>query len=90
MTWHADITPEPLPLWRALADAGTSGPCNQRDIIAAEIEALRDWLPAMPPPDLLQQWCDEAACYDLVMVRSTMEWVRDRLTEQARIARGQP
>ena len=89
-------TVEPMPpLLRAMTVASgqlldaTFGDATSLQCWAAEIEALRDWLPDMPPPDLLQQWCDEAACYDLVMVRRTMDWVRALLTEQAGIARGE-
>jgi hypothetical protein len=94
---------EPLPLWRVMEQAheqevGTVFDHLGNTVLgepdrftrAAEIEALRDWLPDMPPQDLLQQWCDAAACYDLVvvvMVRATMKWVCAQLTEQARVAR---
>ena len=81
---------EPLPLWRAMEQAGMHEPGTPRDAIAAEIEALQAWLPDMPPPHLLQQWSGDAGWHGPAIAAYTMEWVRAQLTEQARIARGEP
>ena len=78
-----------LPLWMVMVAAFDDSDWTDRHGTAAEIEALRGWLPDMPPQEFIEQWCDEAACYDLVMVRRTMDWVRALLTEQAGIARGE-
>ena len=88
--WDAppSATPEPLPLWRVMDNAGAYielAPIThsqQRHVIAAEIEALRDWLlPERPRPTwpavLDEQWHRE-------------QRLRARLTEQARIARSEP
>lgn len=82
-------TPEPLPLWRLIAVARISGPCNQRDIIAAEIKALRDYLPMVPPEEFVEQWANEPSASMASMTARTMELVCSLLTEQARIARGE-
>ena len=68
-------TVEPLPLWRLIAVAGVSGPCNQRDIIAAEIEALRDYLFPSGPP--------------MFGTETMGGYIYNVLTEQAAIARGE-
>ena len=44
----------------------------------------------MPPHHLLQQWSGDAGWHGPAIVRYTMEWVRALLTEQARVARGEP
>jgi hypothetical protein len=78
-------TPEPLPLWRVIAVAGISGPCNQRDIIAAEIKALRDWL--LPSESAV---ISDSAPDDPIWARfNERQRLRSLLTEQARIARGE-
>ena len=59
------------PLWHAMEQAGSNEPGTPRDVIAAQIEALRDWL--------LLRTCHTAHALE----------VRDLLTEQARIARGE-
>jgi hypothetical protein len=78
-------TVEPLPLWRLIAVARISGPCNQRDIIAAEIEALRDWL--LPSESAV---ISDSAPDDPIWARfNERQRLRSLLTEQARIARGE-
>lgn len=89
-------TVEAMPLWRACQDAYYSVTQHpdvlseecERLTIAAEIEALRDWLPDMPPQEFIDQWCREYGDMDYTKVRRTMDWLRALLTEQARIARG--
>lgn len=82
-------TPEPLPLWRVMERAGMSEPGTPRDAIAAEIDALRDYLPMVPPEEFVEQWANEPSASMASMTARTMEWVCALLTEQARIARGE-
>ena len=84
-------TPEPPSLWRLIAVAGISGPCNQRDIIAAEIDALRDWLllgdEALRSTLIEKGWVTNFNANTLV--RLIQRHYAARLTEQAAIARGE-
>jgi hypothetical protein len=83
-----------LPLWRVMDNAfrddpGSDAPMHSihREGYAAEIEALRDWLPRRPPKEFYDQLCAELQIYDVTMVGRTMDWLHELLTEQARIAR---
>ena len=80
-------TPEPLPLWRVMRQAN----CNFGTPVdlAAEIKALRDYLPMVPPEEFVEQWANEPSASMASMTARTMEWVCSLLTEQARIARGE-
>jgi hypothetical protein len=74
-----------MPLWRVIAVAGISGPCNQRDIIAAEIEALRDWLVPEEPAVISDSSPD-----DPIWARfNERQRLRALLTKEAAIARGE-
>jgi hypothetical protein len=90
------LSAEPLPLWLVMARAeakerGSDAylPLNfsSRCIKAwaPVIEALADWL--LPDSDALA--IDELAAAQQHL-RHALEWQRARLTEQARIARGEP
>ena len=83
-------TPEPLPLWRVISDAGTSGPCSQRDILAAEIEALRDWLLPEESDPWLADSPESMNSLAITAMYTERQRLRAALTEQARIARGEP
>ena len=87
-----DSEPTPLPLWRVMQYAGEGAwlesSYQEGQAQAAQIEALRDWLPDMPPQQIIDQWCREYGDMDYTKVRRTMDCLRALLTEQARIARG--
>lgn len=82
----ATATPEPMPLWLDMEFAGLNTPGTPRDAIAAEIEALRDWLvPEERTTPMLPGGYEE----------TRTQWeerqrLRAQLTEQASIARGEP
>jgi hypothetical protein len=81
---------EPLPLWRAMERASISRPGLNRNwlVRAAEIEAVRDFIvPKEPEPSPV----DPA---DGAPTAKWLRWherqrLRDLLTQQARIARGE-
>ena len=82
-----------LPLWRVMQDAAAENPDNPgvpdcgNDDYGLMIEALRDWLPASPPLDLIEQWGNEPEASQRSMVCHTMAWVRALLDKQASITR---
>jgi hypothetical protein len=82
--WAYLEPPEPLPLWRVMLAAGWKG--EAAECWAAEIEALRDWLLPEEPAVI-----SDSAPDDPIWARfNERQRLRDRLTEQARIARGEP
>ena len=84
---------KPLPLWRRIAVAGISGPCNQRDIVAAEIEALRDWL-LQGDGEVLRNTLIEKGWVTNFNANTLVRLIRQHyaalFTEQASIARQPP
>ena len=86
----------PSPLWRVMWDAFEAsppappdGPCDwtERHGAAAEIEALRDWLlPELPEPPSAPHMGN----FVHNALWNQRHHLRARLTEQARIARGEP
>jgi hypothetical protein len=77
---------QPLPLWDVMMFAGNNEPGTPRDAIAAEIEALRDWLLPEEPAVISDSSPD-----DPIWARfNERQRLRQVLTEQARIARGEP
>ena len=85
--WESPPSPdtaEPLPLWRVMEHAGMHEPGTPRDAIAAEIEALRDWLLPEDPAVI-----SDSAPDDPIWARfNERQRLRSLLTKQARIARG--
>lgn len=80
---------ETRPLWRVMSRAYDES-AAPRGVLwddhhgyAAEIDAIVQWLPAMPPAEI---WGNRQP--DFFAAGLFMEWVRTLLTEQARIARG--
>ena len=95
-TEESSAAEKPLPLWQVMYRAYDESypaeigrPWEDTDGYAAEIEALRDYLPDMPPQELITQWEEEEGFTFSEVVRRAMDWVRALLTEQARIARGE-
>lgn len=70
---------EPLPLWRAMERAGMNESGTPQDAIAAEIEALANWL--VP-------FADALPINELAEAQQDMrQAIRVRLLQEARIAR---
>jgi hypothetical protein len=84
---------EPLPLWRVMQEAYDTAPrvCMNQEghCHAAEIEAVRDWLPTVPSREFLVSLGLADRQEPAQIARCTIEWLRGLLTQQARIARGE-